>query len=111
MKMKVKRIWCCGRKAIQIEAAYFTAEAAFIMPIVFGTLLFMVYLFLYQYDRCLLEQDIGAMALWGSLVEVSDTIELEQKTQERMAGLYKEKYVAWRITHLEASLDRNRFLV
>ena len=91
--------------------AYFTVEAALVLPIVIGAMLFVIYTMLFQYDRCLLEQDIGAMALWGSLVETSDTEQLEQKTRERMAALYREKYMAWRITRLDASLDGNRFRV
>ncbi|MCI9336355.1 MAG: hypothetical protein HFH93_02255 [Lachnospiraceae bacterium] len=90
--------------------AYFTVEAALVLPAVIGAILFVIYTMLFQYDRCLLEQDIGAIALWGSLAEASDTAQLEQKTQERMAGLYREKYMAWRMTRLNASLDRNRFL-
>lgn len=90
--------------------AYFTVEAALVLPAVIGAILFVIYTMLFQYDRCLLEQDIGAIALWGSLAEASDTAQLEQKTQERMAGLYREKYMAWRMTRLDASLDRNRFL-
>ena len=89
--------------------AYFTVEAALVLPVVIGAMLFVIYTMLFQYDRCLLEQDIGAIALWGSLVEASDTAELEQKAQTRMSELYREKYVAWRITKLNATLDRNRF--
>ena len=91
--------------------AYITVEAALVLPMVIGVILFVVYTMLLQYDRCLLEQDIGAIALWGSLVEVSGTAELEQKAQARMSGLYREKYIAWRITELNAALDRNRFCV
>ncbi len=91
--------------------AYFTVEAALVLPVVIGAILFVIYMMLFQYDRCLLEQDVGAMALWGSLVEASDTAELERRAQGRMAELYREKYAAWRMTKLDASLDRNRFCV
>lgn len=91
--------------------AYFTVEAALVLPVVIGAMLFVIYTMLFQYDRCLLEQDIGAIALWGSLAEASNTAALEQKAQTRMSGLYREKYVAWRITELNAALDRNRFCV
>ncbi len=100
-----------SKKAYRKRNAYFTVEAALVLPVVIGVILFVVYIMLFQYDRCLLEQDIGAIALWGSLVETSDTAQLEQMAQERMAGLYREKYMAWRITQLEATLDRNRFCV
>ena len=89
--------------------AYFTVEAALVLPLVIGAVLFVIYTMLFQYDRCLLEQDVGAIALWGSIAEASDTGELERKVQARIAELYREKYVAWRITKLNASLDRNRF--
>ena len=59
--------------------AYFTVEAALVLPVVIGAILFVIYMMLFQYDRCLLEQDIGGIALWGSIVEASDTAELEQK--------------------------------
>lgn len=91
--------------------AYFTVEAALVLPVVIGAILFVIYMMLFQYNRCLLEQDVGAMAMGGSLVEASETVELEQRAQERMAGLYREKYMAWRITQLKGDLDRNRFCV
>ena len=39
--------------------AYFTVEAAILYPIILSVILLMTYLLLFQYDRCLLEQDIG----------------------------------------------------
>lgn len=91
--------------------AYFTVEAALVLPVVISVLLFVIYTMLFQYDRCLLEQDLGAMALWGSLVEAPDTSVLEQKVQARVSELYRDKYAVWRITRLDAFLDRNRFCV
>ena len=38
-------------------SAYMTVEAALIIPIVMGSILFVVYMMLFQYNRCLLEQD------------------------------------------------------
>ncbi len=102
------RAWKGG--AMRERNAYFTVEAALVLPMVTGVMLFVIYTMLFQYDRCLLEQDVGALALWGSLAEASDTAQLEQKVQVRMSELYREKYAAWRITRLDASLDRNRFL-
>lgn len=88
-----------------------TAEAALVMPMVIGVILFVIYMLMFQYDRCLLEQDLGAMALWGSRVEFSEVSDLEQMTQARIAGMYQEKYLAWEITELNASLERNSFSV
>ena len=42
--------------------AYFTVEAAVLYPVVLGVVLLMMYLLFFQYDRCLLEQDMGRAA-------------------------------------------------
>ena len=78
--------------------AYFTVEAALVFPVVISLLLFIIYMLFYQYDRCLLEQDMGAMALWGSLEEADNAGELEEKTRNRMREMYRE-----------AGLEQNRF--
>lgn len=91
--------------------AYFTVEAALVLPVVISILLFIIYILFYQYDRCLLEQDMGAMALWGSLEEADDAGELQEKAERRMTELYREKYMAWSFAELEAGLERNRFSV
>ncbi len=97
-----------GRKR---ENAYLTVEAALVLPAVFGVILFVVYMLLFQYDRCLMEQDLGAMALWGCSVEAPDEQTLEKMTEERMRAMYKDKYAAWRFTELGGRLERNRFTV
>lgn len=99
------------RRKVRTLNAYLTVEAALVMPIVIGTLLFIVYMLLFQYNRCLTEQDLGAMALWGGTVEETESQTLEQMTRERMAGLYREKYAAWQFTKLEAGLKNNSFRV
>lgn len=43
--------------------AYFTVEAAGILPVVLGIYVFLIYGFFYQYDRCLLEQDVAFIAI------------------------------------------------
>lgn len=93
------------------ENAYLAVEAALVLPMVFGMILFIVYMLLFQYDRCLMEQDLGAMALWGCSAEAREGETLEEMTEERMGAMYKDKYVAWHFTELESRLERNRFAV
>lgn len=57
---------------------YFTVEAALLFPMILGVILFVIYSWFYQYDRCLMEMDTGTMALRGCADEI-----------------YDEKYVAW----------------
>ena len=93
------------------ENAYFTVEAAMVFPVVMACILFVVYMMLYQYDRCMLEQDLGAAALWGSRVEASGGESLEELIQGRMNEINREKYAAWSLTALDAALDKNNFSV
>lgn len=91
--------------------AYLTVEAALVLPVFIGVLLFIIYMLFFQYNRCLMEQDLEAAALWGSGVAEEDTKALETMIRERMAGMYRDKYIVWRFTELEAELKRNRFMV
>ncbi len=91
--------------------AYFTVEAALVIPVVISVMLFVIYMLLFQYNRCLLEQDMGALTLWGSSMEGDDAAALEEKTRERMHGIYMDKYVVWEITELKAELQKNKFMV
>lgn len=93
------------------ENAYFTVEAALVVPIVISTMLFVIYMLLFQYNRCLLEQDLGAMMIWGSSAEIQNEKLFEEKMKERMQQMYREKYAAWEITTLNMSLQQNNFTV
>lgn len=71
--------------------AYFTVEAACVLPIVFGTFVFIIYSMFYQYDRCLLEQDVA--------VFVMETLWEAQGDDERKPLLHEDKegYLAFRL--------------
>ncbi len=58
--------------------AYFTVEAACVLPIVFGVYVFLIYGMFYQYDRCLLEQDVALQVLNRQWDASQKTGELEQ---------------------------------
>ena len=91
--------------------AYFTVEAALVIPVVISTILFVIYMLLFQYNRCLLEQDMGAMIIWGYSVENTDEDKFKESIRERIQGIYKEKYVAWDMITLKAVLKQNNFSV
>ena len=71
------------------------------MPITIFAVTLAVGLFVFQYDRCLLEQDMAAQALKGATVEAKTTEELTEKIQLQTAGLYRNKYVLWDIIMME----------
>lgn len=91
------------------ENAYMTVEAAFIFPMAAGMILFIICMLLFQYNRCLMEQDLNAMALWGSCAQESEGETLEAMAGKRMKEMYREKYLGWQFTELEIGLERSRF--
>lgn len=99
------------RIGVRGNEAYFTVEAAFVMPVVFSIFLAMIYLFLYQYDRCLLEQDMGSLVLWGNAVPAESARELEEQLRHRASGIYHDKYFAWTTTDIDIELERKCIVV
>ena len=75
--------------------AYFTVEAAILYPIILSVILLMTYLLLFQYDRCLLEQDIGkATVLSGSKWTLTKE-QLNDYMQKKALHFDEEEYIAW----------------
>lgn len=75
--------------------AYFTVEAAVLYPIVLGVILLMIYLLFFQYDRCLLDQDMGKAAVAGGGRWMQTKEKLNHELQEREIAIDTEKYIAW----------------
>ena len=96
------------------ENAYFTVEAALVLPLIMSAMLLEIYLFCFQYDRCLLEQDMGSLVLWSSAAaaeNAGDTMKTNALMQLRAADIYQEKYVAWKTTGIDVRLEKNRISV
>lgn len=98
----------------KIDNAYFTVEAALVFPIVLSAMLVGIYLFCFQYDRCLLEQDMGWLIVWCSeaaLESAGNTEILQKQIQLRTAEIYKDKYVSWEMTSVNVRLEKNDICV
>lgn len=87
--------------------AYFTAEAAMVLSVTLGIILLLVYIIIFQYDRCLLEQDIGALALKGCSVQATNKNELLQELELYGNEIYMDKYVAWKSDEISIALSGN----
>lgn len=74
---------------------YFTVEAAFIVPIALGTMVFIIYMMFLQYDRCLLEQDIGVLAMRGTVNFREDGQTTVDFLNGQAESVYVDKYVAF----------------
>ena len=97
------------RKRRIMRNAYFTVEAALVLPMAMSAMLLSTYLFCFQYDRCLLEQDAGSLLLWSSAAaqNIEETEELKKQIQIRAAEVYADKYTAWDIIAMEIKLEKN----
>ena len=90
--------------------AYFAVEAALVLPMVMSAMLVGIYLFCYQYDRCLLEQDMGSLLIWSSAMAAEyagETEKIAENLQRRAAQINRAKYAAWKLTAIDIRLERN----
>lgn len=90
------------------QNAYFTVEAALILPLVMSAVMLEIFLLLFQYDRCVLEQDVNRMTICAAAVAGDTTEELEQKIQSRMQTVSMEKYLAWSMEKFQLEMVRGR---
>ncbi|MCM1057029.1 MAG: hypothetical protein NC517_05415 [Firmicutes bacterium] len=99
-----------SEKAVPANA-YFTVEAALVLPFVMGALIFTIFLFIFQYDRCLLEQDMNMLALCAGTATAENSAELETIIRRKASELFMDKYVAWTINELQIAVRGDRVSV
>ena len=71
--------------------AYITVEATFLMPLILGGIIFIIYLGFYLYNCCLLQQAAYTAALRGSLIEEGRDSEIRQWTEEELNRLLEQR--------------------
>lgn len=94
--------------------AYFTVEAALVLPMVMSAMLVGIYLFCYQYDRCLMEQDMGSLLLWSNAMtaeKAGETEEMEESLRQRAARINRSKYASWKSTAIDIRLEKNKLSI
>ncbi len=87
--------------------AYFTVEAAMVFPIVFYVVIIIIYMMFFQYNQCLLEQDVGALALRGVTMQEENKNVLLKRLQREAQEADTTKYVAWEIGEMTVKLEGN----
>lgn len=87
--------------------AYFTVEAALVLPLVIGALIFTVFLFIFQYDRCLLEQDINMLAVCAGTATAENSEALERIIRKKASEVFMDKYAAWTMSDLQIAVKGN----
>ena len=90
--------------------AYFTVEAALVLPLVMSAMMMGIYLFCYQYNRCLLELDMGSLLIWSRAAAAENagkTEEIKESVLRRASEINREKYAAWKLTGIDIRLNNN----
>lgn len=90
----------------QNKNAFFSLEAAIIVPLAISAILLAVSLFVFQYNRCLMEQDVAVQTVKAASVEAESDEELTDKIRLQTAGLYRDKYVAWDMILLDIKIKK-----
>ena len=94
--------------------AFFTVEAALVLPMVISAMLVGIYLFCYQYDRCLMEQDMGSLLICGNSISAENagkTEDLAESVKRRAAWIHLDKYAAWKLKAIDIRLEHNELSV
>lgn len=87
--------------------AYFTVEASLVMPVVIGSVIFVICFLLYWYNRCLMEQDLSVMAVKASQSEAKTPEELGKDLRGWREKDMKEKHYAWEMSEVSMSKEKN----
>ena len=86
--------------------AYLTIEAALVLPMVLGVILLVIYLLFFQYDRCLMEQNVGKLAMRGCTLQIADSKQIVASVvaQSRQAD---ERFIAWEFGDIKVTIKGN----
>ena len=87
------------------ESAYFTVEAALILPIAMLFTIMMIFLAFYSYDRCVMEHSAYEAALRGTSHHFGTAEEAESAARTAAAGLVSEKLFAMHDFSYDVSVD------
>lgn len=79
----------CKKMTDGMAGAFFTVEAAILYPLVLAVIVLMVYLLFFQYDRCLLDQDIGKAAVQNAGKWTLTKSGLDEYMKKRLCILMK----------------------
>ena len=92
------------RKSVK---AYFTVEASLVMPIVIGSIIFVMGFLLFWYNRSLMEQDLSMLAVKGTQVNAEDPEQFLGELRDWQSDNFSEKYYGWTRKGITYSRERN----
>jgi hypothetical protein len=90
---------------------YFTVEAALVMPIVIACVLLIIYMWFFQYDRCLLEMDTYAAVLRSVHTDAENNEERLLIMKKYVNEIYRNKYAAWELSAQKTRIEKGKAYV
>ena len=89
------------------KSAYFTVEAALLLPLALLFITMMIFLAFYSYDRCILEQSAYEAALHGTSNHLDNAEDAYQESMNAAARLVEDRLFALRDLkyHVVATAD------
>lgn len=90
---------------------YFTVEASLVLPIVIGSIVFIIYVLLYWYNRCLMDQDTAMLAMQAVILDQGDVEQTGREAEAWRRQNLTEKYVGWQMGDIILSKQRDQIKV
>lgn len=87
--------------------AYLTVEASIVLPLVISTIVMTVFAFIYQYDRCLMEQNAAMLALYADSLRTQEADEWRYLVSSRISEQNENAFLFWKQKKMEISLRNN----
>lgn len=88
--------------------AYFTVEVTLVMPMIIGSILFIIGFLLFWYNRCLMEQDLNMLVVKGSQIREDDPEKYMEELRDWQQENFGEKYYGWIDEGMEYSREQNK---
>ena len=89
--------------------AYFTVEASLLLPVVIGSIIFVICFLLFFYNRCLMEQELSMISIKATQSSAQTPEELEQELKTWRDENLTDKQYAWEMASVSMSRKQNRF--
>jgi hypothetical protein len=96
------------KRKLRSLGGYFTVEAALVMPIVIACILLIIYMWFFQYDRCLMEMDTYAAVMRSAQADAEDNEERIELMKKYINETYLDKYVAWELSEQKVRIEKGK---
>lgn len=91
--------------------AYFTVEASLVLPIVIGSIIFVICFLLYWYNRCLMEQDVSMYTIRAAQMTRLTAEDVPREMTAWRREYLTDKHYAWESSDLYISLKHNEIRI